>query len=263
MTIAVVVVPLAAAAQVPDELLTRKCTTCHTTTRWEAGRHTWIGWWWLTARMRWINGAALDWSEHVEVVDRLAARYPARGDDARDEWLLAALAFAPLAGLPGATATVHRAREGAVTAATTARTADAWIAVEPDGRVRLLPPACIALRLDATACAACRDACPVTCVEVAEGKFVVGERCIGCGHCAAACPTGALAVKGLADVRPAAGAAAVYVECLKVPAALAGAQSVRVPCLGGMSLAQWLMPPRIPGDAPAAPSRRGFFSHRQ
>jgi hypothetical protein len=98
--VATVACSAVAAAELSDELLARKCSTCHTATRWEASRHTWVGWWWLTARMRWINGAALDWVEHAEVVDRLAARYPARGDDARDERLVAGLAGLAAIGLP-------------------------------------------------------------------------------------------------------------------------------------------------------------------
>lgn len=133
-----------------------------------------------------------------------------------------------------------------------------WIAVEPDGRVHLLAAACIALRLDATACTTCRDACPATCIEVAAGKFVVGERCIGCGHCAAACPTGALAVKGFADLRPIPGPDAVRVECLKVPATLAGKHAVRVPCLGGLSKAQWIDLVAAAGDRPLVAVDRGW-----
>lgn len=89
-----------ASAQPLDPLLVRKCTTCHTSSRWETSRHTWVGWWWLTARMRWINGAALDSSEHLEVVGRLAAQYPATGEDARNEWLLAGAIPVMLAGIP-------------------------------------------------------------------------------------------------------------------------------------------------------------------
>lgn len=89
-----------AAAAMPDELLIRKCTTCHTATRWETSRHTWPGWWWLTARMRWVNGASLDWSEHWQVTARLAVRYPAQGETARDEWLMLALVGLATTGLP-------------------------------------------------------------------------------------------------------------------------------------------------------------------
>jgi hypothetical protein len=99
MAVAGMALSLAVAAEESDALLIHKCTTCHTATRWEASRHTWVGWWWLTARMRWINGAALDWTEQVEVVNRLATRYPAQGDDARDEWLAAGLAGLAAIGL--------------------------------------------------------------------------------------------------------------------------------------------------------------------
>lgn len=204
---------------------------------------------------------------------------------------------------------------------------DPWRAVEPDGRVRLLPTACIALRLDATTCTACRDACPVDCITIGPGKFHVSTHCIGCGHCAASCPTGALGVKGFEAVTTAAAQAGVRVECLRVDKRFAqDGTSLRVPCLGGLSDTDWLalviksgtnavhaidrgwcgrcevavkmhgrhpaaaalervshwlaaagmeaarlprltleplpsaqMPRGIPGDTPAAPSRRGFF----
>jgi hypothetical protein len=100
MAVATMAISLAVAAEEPDALLIHKCTTCHTATRLDASRHTWVGWWWVTARMRWINGAALGWAEHAEVVDRLARRYPARGDDARDEWLAAGFAGLAVIGLP-------------------------------------------------------------------------------------------------------------------------------------------------------------------
>lgn len=90
----------AASTQPLDPLLVSKCTTCHTSTRWEASRHTWVGWLWLTARMRWINGAALDSDEQLAVVAKLALHYPAKDEDARNEWLLAGTITIMLAGIP-------------------------------------------------------------------------------------------------------------------------------------------------------------------
>jgi hypothetical protein len=58
-----------------------------------------------------------------------------------------------------------------MTATMPARTADARVAGDADGRVRLLPAACIALRLDETNCMTCRDVSPVDCIEVAAGTF--------------------------------------------------------------------------------------------
>jgi ferredoxin len=202
-----------------------------------------------------------------------------------------------------------------------------WRAVEPDGRVRLQATACIALRLDQTSCQSCHTACPVECITISPGKFHVGVHCIGCGHCAAVCPTGALVVKGFEAVITESVQGSVRIECLKVDKRLAqAATTIRFPCLGGLSetdwldlvmktgtntvqaidrswcgqcevavkmqarhpaaaalarVAQWLvaagmqssrlprliteplplarMPRGIPGDTPAAPSRRGFI----
>lgn len=81
----------AQAIETTDDLLVRKCTTCHTAVRWQTARHTHIGWWAITARMRWINGASLTWSDQAKAVDLLVERFPATGDEARNEWLLAML----------------------------------------------------------------------------------------------------------------------------------------------------------------------------
>ncbi|WP_126443671.1 hypothetical protein [Sulfuricystis multivorans] len=91
--------PPAHAEAAPDDLLARKCTSCHNAVRWQSARHTSIGWWAVTSRMRWIHGASLSWSEQAEVVDLLVARFPATNDDARDEWLLALVVMSlPLVG---------------------------------------------------------------------------------------------------------------------------------------------------------------------
>lgn len=118
--------------------------------------------------------------------------------------------------------------------------APVWQAVEPDGRVRLLPTACIALRFDVSSCSSCRDVCPVDCIQIAVGRFRVSEHCIGCGHCAAACPTGAITVTGFVAIRaPFAANQTLRVECLKVDHRIAG-EAARVPCLGGLAAVDWL-----------------------
>ena len=49
-----------------------------------------------------------------------------------------------------------------------------------------------------TGCGLCVPVCLYRTLEVVEGKAVVaGTRCISCGHCLAACPTGALGLAGL------------------------------------------------------------------
>lgn len=116
---------------------------------------------------------------------------------------------------------------------------NAWQAVEPDGRVRLLPAACIALRLDESSCPSCRNACPVDCIDIGAGKFHVSEHCIGCGHCASACPTGALTVKGFDVLEPVPDGQALRVECRKVDRRIAG-NARRVSCLGGLAATDWI-----------------------
>jgi len=49
-------------------------------------------------------------------------------------------------------------------------------------------------------CGLCVRACPLETLALVEGKArVVGERSLRCGHCAAACPKGAVTVEGVAD----------------------------------------------------------------
>ncbi|MBO5212232.1 MAG: 4Fe-4S binding protein [Clostridia bacterium] len=45
---------------------------------------------------------------------------------------------------------------------------------------------------DCIACGACTDACPCSCIEEGDGKYVINaDECISCGSCAGACPVGA------------------------------------------------------------------------
>ncbi|MFA7293036.1 MAG: 4Fe-4S binding protein [Rhodocyclaceae bacterium] len=108
------------------------------------------------------------------------------------------------------------------------------------GRIRLAAPSCLALRSGPGACQACITACPSSSIALRNDGFAVNDDCLGCGHCAAVCPSGAITVKGFENLAPLPDGNHVRIECWKVPAALSGHNTIRVPCLGGVSPAQWL-----------------------
>lgn len=124
--------------------------------------------------------------------------------------------------------------------APTTPTVDASFPIEAAGRVRLLAGACIALRAGPDACHACRDVCPAQSLAATPSGWSVGTSCLGCGHCAAACPSGALTIEGFDLQEPLPPGNVVRVECWKVPNSVAGPSALRVPCLGGLTLTQWL-----------------------
>lgn len=117
----------------------------------------------------------------------------------------------------------------------------AFRAIEAEGRVSLLHAACLALRSGTRACTACLTACPNESIQLDQDSLSVSSACLGCGHCAAVCPTGALTVKGFGSQTLLPDGNVVRVECWKVPASIAGHQALRVPCLGGLSPARWLI----------------------
>lgn len=127
-----------------------------------------------------------------------------------------------------------------------------------EGETRLLfwRDACLASRSTAEACRRCEEACPVAALRVhGDGPERVAD-CLGCGRCTAACPTGALAVKGFQNVALPNSNAAMRVECWKVPHTSTAANTIRVPCLGGVTLPQLLS---WYADAPERPVR--FVEH--
>lgn len=62
--------------------------------------------------------------------------------------------------------------------------------------VAVTPQRCLAVRNRNTSCHRCADACTSGCISVGENELHVdAQRCIGCGTCATACPTEALAAR--------------------------------------------------------------------
>lgn len=42
------------------------------------------------------------------------------------------------------------------------------------------------------ACGACESECPVSCISMGDGQYVINaDACIECGSCASVCPVGA------------------------------------------------------------------------
>lgn len=123
----------------------------------------------------------------------------------------------------------------------TPKTAAAHLPLQGDAFLSLLPHSCLAVRAGDVACSACAQACPARVLEVdGDGPRLTGD-CLHCGRCSAACPGGALQADGFLDVMLAPGRGPIEVECAKAPAS-AGSNTMRVPCLGGITptlLLQW------------------------
>lgn len=101
----------------------------------------------------------------------------------------------------------------------------------------LLADACLPLRAPRYAtCRSCEDICPARAIRVDASGIRLEENCVACGRCAAACPMGALGVPGFAVPEVSRRTPLpLGVDCWKVPARLTPDESLRVPCLGGLS----------------------------
>lgn len=101
----------------------------------------------------------------------------------------------------------------------------------------LLEDACLSLRAPRYAsCRACAAVCPVQALHIEEAEIRLDETCVNCGRCAAACPMGALGLPGFSVPEVSrTEARSLSVDCWKVPARLTPDESLRVPCLGGLS----------------------------
>lgn len=114
-------------------------------------------------------------------------------------------------------------------------------------RVRLDAASCLPERFPANACDICVEACPLALLETGGGAPRLIERasfaadaCIGCGQCAARCPSGALQVDGFAVPAGFPDARELLVDCWRVPGTESPPGALRVPCLGGLGLG-WLL----------------------
>lgn len=113
------------------------------------------------------------------------------------------------------------------------------LALRDDARLRLDEGACLPLRSHFGQCRACESACPVHVISVSVERVTVADGCTSCGRCVAACPNEALQLDGFESLATVpAGYGTVELECAKVPGNLRSAESITVPCLGGISAGQ-------------------------
>jgi ferredoxin len=94
---------------------------------------------------------------------------------------------------------------------------------------------CLAVRFPHAGCNACVDTCPIGALQPANGTWALSDDCVGCGRCAARCPTEALVITGFdrsggvtVPGKP------LRVDCERVPSASSPEGALRLPCLGGL-----------------------------
>ena len=96
-------------------------------------------------------------------------------------------------------------------------------------RVVIDAAACLAVASPLTACTSCVDRYPTGAITLDDRVITpLDERCVGCGRCAAACPTEAIDVPGFGAI------GAGPVECARVAPRDRLPGALVVPCLGGL-----------------------------
>lgn len=97
---------------------------------------------------------------------------------------------------------------------------------------------CLKLRSRYSECSFCVDACPGGVICFSDDSVDVSSACLGCGRCAAACPTGALKANRFPDFsvlpRAALEADVLEVECARISRREAAKSALRLRCVGGI-----------------------------
>jgi len=110
---------------------------------------------------------------------------------------------------------------------------------------RILVDRCLRGTRPHVPCDRCAVACGVKAISLAAmSPWVDDVACLGCGACAATCPTGAIAMPGFAP--PARRDANLRIECARVPERLRADNAWTVPCFAGVTL------PLVASEAPLA-----------
>lgn len=107
--------------------------------------------------------------------------------------------------------------------------------VGTDGFLKLKPSRCTRMRFAGSTCQKCRSACDFNAISYKGGPRIEEERCSGCLHCTAECPTGALYTQGVNFF-------GIMNELKESPAQVLGCSAksdtkanARVPCLSMIS----------------------------
>jgi ferredoxin len=99
--------------------------------------------------------------------------------------------------------------------------------------------ACMSRRFPAIKCDACVQSCPVQVLRLGNEGFGLSGNCAECGRCAAACPSGALALDGF-SLPSANDSGPIYIECQQLADSECHPGALQLPCLGGLKPSQLL-----------------------